>query len=151
SQPDCDGSLILGSKTVNVVAPHLAFGQQPTNTTAGQAISPAVTVRMENADNSLRTGSTDSITLTIENGPGSFTGGSTLTVSAVGGIAPFSNLHINTAGTYTIRATDDTTTSLGHVISSSFVITADVATHLDLVAPSSVTAGDSFDFTVTAL
>jgi hypothetical protein len=112
---------------------------------------PAVTVRVENADNSLNTTSTDQVTLSIESGPGTFTGGSTLVVSAVGGIATFNNLHINTAGTYTLRATDTQTGStLGFVISNSFNITPDAVTHLVFgVQPTNTVAGVSISPAVT--
>jgi hypothetical protein len=145
-----DCGALTGSAVVNVLAPHLAFDQQPTNTVAGAAISPPVTVRVENADNSLRTTSIDTITLSIESGPGTFTPGSTVTVAAVGGIATFGDLHINTAGTYTLRATDVTNPAIGFVISTTFTIVADVAHHLQFVQqPADTVVGNTISPAVT--
>src|SRR5262249_10101745 len=84
-------------------ADHLAFLQQPTSTTAGAAISPAVTVQVLDQFNNL-TGSTANVTVAAT-GPGAFTAASTTTVAAVAGGATFSNLHLNVTGSYTIGAT----------------------------------------------
>src|SRR5439155_712636 len=77
-------------------ADHLLFGQQPTTTAAGAAISPAVTVQILDQFGNLTT-STASVAVSAF-GPGAFSGTSTTTVSAVAGVATFSNLHLNTAG-----------------------------------------------------
>src|SRR5205823_5113819 len=104
--------------TAAAAADHLVFGQQPTNTTATAAISPAVTVQIVDAFGN-QTTSTATVTLSAT-GPDTFTAGSTTTVSAVGGLATFSNPHLNTDGSYTI---DAAATGLTGATSTSFAVT----------------------------
>jgi hypothetical protein len=110
--------------TVTVGCPdHLAFGQQPTNTIAGQTINAAlnpagVTVRVEDAVGQLVTNSTASVGISIASGPGSLFG--TTPVNAVGGIATFSDLAIDTSGAHTLLAQSAPLTS---ATSASFSIT----------------------------
>lgn len=92
-------------------ATRLVFAQQPTNRTAGQTIVPAVTVRAENAGGSLDPAFSGPVTMAIATGP---SGGQLLgmtTVTASGGVATFSDLRIEVAGTYTLRATSGTLTA----------------------------------------
>ena len=73
-------------------ANNVAFVQQPTNATAGNAISPAVTVRVRDAfGNTITTDNSTQISLAIGSNPGSgtLTGGGAVTV--VNGVATFSN------------------------------------------------------------
>jgi hypothetical protein len=102
---------------------HVDFGQQPTDTMAGQpidaALNPAgVTVRIEDSDGQLVTNSTAAVGVSIASGPGTLFG--TTSVNAVGGVSTFSDLAIDTAGTYTLLAQSGTLTS---ATSSSFDIT----------------------------
>ncbi len=83
-------------------AHHLDFDQQPTDTALGEAIAPPVTVRVEDAGGNL-VDFDGPVTVTLA-GPGSFTD-STPMVNAVDGLATFSNLKIDAAGTYTLMAT----------------------------------------------
>src|SRR5439155_1161443 len=108
-------------------ADHLAFGQQPTNTAAGAAISPAVTVQVLDVNNNLVTGdSTDQITLTLANNPSGATLSGTNPVTVSGGVAKFSNLSINLVGTsYTLGAGSG---SLKSATSASFNITSAAST-----------------------
>ena len=96
------------SSTFNITpgtANKLAFSQQPSNTTAGQPITPAVTVQVQDANSNLVTTSTASITVAIGTNPGGGTLSGTLTQSASGGIATFGNLSINKSGAgYTLTA-----------------------------------------------
>src|SRR3989441_161654 len=136
------------SSTFNITpgtANKLAFSQQPSNTTAGQPITPAVTVQVQDANSNLVTTSTASITVAIGTNPGGGTLSGTLTQSASGGIATFGNLSINKSGTgYTLTAAS---TGLTGATSNTFNITAGVATQLgfsqqptNTVAGSSITA-----------
>ncbi len=93
-----------GSATT-VAASKLVFGQQPTNAKAGAAISPAVTVKVEDAYGNVVT--SDSSTVTLKLSSGTFaSGSSTATATTSNGVATFSGLVIDTAGTYTLKATD---------------------------------------------
>src|SRR5437868_2339990 len=74
-------------------ASKLAFIQQPTTTTAGQAIIPAVTVQIQDANGNL-TNSTASVAIAIANNPSSGTLSGTTSVAAVSGVATFGDLSI---------------------------------------------------------
>jgi hypothetical protein len=90
------------------VATQVVFGVQPTNTTAGVAISPAVTVRLLDAFGN-QTTSTAAVTVAIGANPGGGTLTGAATVTAVNGVATFGNLSINRSGTgYTLAATSGT-------------------------------------------
>jgi outer membrane protein assembly factor BamB len=84
----------------------LAFLQGPSNSTAGSAITPAVQVAVEDANGNIETSdNATKVSLAIGTNPagGNLSGGSAMTV--VTGIATFSGLSIDTAGTgYTLVA-----------------------------------------------
>lgn len=83
----------------------LAFAQQPTTAAAGETLTPAVSVRIEDALGNLVTGSTAEVTLAIGNNPAAGTLSGTLTRSAVGGVATFDDLSIDEVGMgYTLQA-----------------------------------------------
>jgi hypothetical protein len=113
----------------------LVFGQQPTGTTPGSSIVPAVTVRVLDAFGNLVTSdNTDQVTLTLGNANGATLSGST-TVTVSGGVATFSNLSVNNAGIgYTLIASSGT---LAGATSSSFNITT--------TPPSTGTVIESFE------
>src|SRR5262249_5946257 len=56
--------------TLQTLATHVAFVQQPTDTVAGQTIAPAVTVAIEDSNNNILTfDNSDIVTLAIASGP----------------------------------------------------------------------------------
>ena len=117
----------------------MIFGQQPTATTAGVAISPAVTVELLNAVGDVTTQDNSSqVTLSVASGPGPLaSGGGPVTVNS--GVATFSALILDTAGTYTLNANSGL---LPPITSSSFVVSAATASQLAFVQqPSNATAG----------
>src|SRR5207245_7474528 len=83
-----DGSGISSSAPVTYApgsATKLGFGvQPPSTTTAGQTLSPSLTVRVLDANDNLVTGSSASITVALGNNPGSSTLSGTKTQSASG-------------------------------------------------------------------
>ncbi|HVH66598.1 MAG TPA: hypothetical protein VM716_01895 [Gemmatimonadales bacterium] len=84
--------------------PQLAFIVQPTVTTDAQAI-PMVQVAVRDASGNTVTTSKDPVTLALEANPDNATLSGTLTVTAVQGIATFSDLLINRPGSgYTLSA-----------------------------------------------
>src|SRR5262249_31263191 len=86
-------------------ASQLVFGQQPSTTTAGQAISPVVAVDVEDQYGNLVSG--NSATATLTRSCGTFAGGSpTASAAASGGMATFTTLTIDKVGSYTLTATD---------------------------------------------
>jgi frataxin-like iron-binding protein CyaY len=139
------------SSTFNITAggaTQLVFGTQPSNTAAGSSITPAVTVSVEDANGNVVTSATTSITIAIGTNPGGGTLSGTTPVSAVSGVATFSNLSINKVGTgYTLTAAGGGYTG---ATSSTFNITAGGATQLVFgTQPSNTAAGSSITPAVT--
>lgn len=88
------------------------FSVQPTNSIAGEALSPAVEVELRDASDNLVTSARNAVTLAIAANPGSGALSGTKTVTAVNGIASFSGLSINKAAAgYTLSATSPSLTS----------------------------------------
>src|SRR5882724_5557212 len=122
-------------------ASKLAFVQQPTTTTAGQTISPAVTVQIHDANGNLTT-STASVGIAILFNPSSGTLNGGTPISAVSGTATFSNLSIDKAGVnYTVQATS---TGLTSASSLQFTINNPAPT-LASIAPASGNLSDTLD------
>jgi hypothetical protein len=105
---------------------HLVFGQQPTNATAGAALSPSVTVRLlDQFNNLVTTDNTDRVTIALASNPGGATLSGSTTVTVSGGVATFSNLSLNQVGTgYTLAVSSG---SLSGTTSAPFTITAAAA------------------------
>ena len=105
---------IISNAFTVMPALHLAFVQQPIDAVAGGPIAP-VTVAVEDPDNNIVLARTPSI-VTVASSDGS------LVASAVvlNGKAIFSNLSLNAAGAYTLKATAG---SDGAAISDSFAVT----------------------------
>ncbi len=91
----------------------LAFSTTPSSATAGVTIAPAVTVDVEDADGVLVNTDSSEVTLAITGGtgPDGAVLSGTLTEPAVNGVATFSDLSLNDAGTYTLTATDASLTA----------------------------------------
>ncbi len=88
-------------------ATHLTFLQQPSSEFAGQLLSPAVSVGVEDSSDRLLTGDTSTITLSLAPNAFAATLSGTLSAPAVNGIAIFSNLSLNRPGAgYTLLAAD---------------------------------------------
>jgi len=138
-----DGQNITFTLT-NLAPTTVEFIQQPTNTIAGQTITPAVTVEVLDQFGALYTGTLPNVILSVNSGPGPLLG--TLSEPVSGGIATFSDLSIHTAGTYTLLATNSALSA----VSNSFVITAAAPAKLVyLQQPASTTiAGQTFSTVV---
>src|SRR5437773_389612 len=104
----------------------------------GEAITPAVEVTSLDDAGPTATGFTGNITVAIGTNPSSGALSGTLTHAAVAGVATFSGLSIDKAGTgYTLTAT-----GAGSTTSSAFNITAGTATQLVFsVQPTNAVAG----------
>ncbi|CAN5547219.1 hypothetical protein BH10ACI3_BH10ACI3_16850 [soil metagenome] len=133
--------------TVNVVSgppTKLGITIQPSNTLAGQSISPSVQVAIQRADGSTAISATDPVTIAILNNAGGGTLSGTLTRNAENGIATFNKLNINKAGIgYTLRTTSGSLTAAD---SNGFNIIPGVAHHLIFTAQPS-NAVDDVDIT----
>jgi Glycosyl hydrolases family 16/Chitobiase/beta-hexosaminidase C-terminal domain len=86
----------IAAPAVIPTATRLVFRQQPSNTVAGAAISPAVTVALEDSSGNVVPAAGNPVTVALATGTG-LTG--THTVTPVNGIATFSTLSIATAAT----------------------------------------------------
>src|SRR5437588_535727 len=142
-------------------ATQLVFTVQPSNAAAGGAISPSVQVTARDASGNVSTSFTGAITIALGSSPSGGTLSGTKTVSAVNGVATFSNLIITKAGTgYRLAAT---ASGLTGATSSSFSVSAASASALVFtVEPSNtqtatsiapavqVTARDAYGNTATS-
>jgi hypothetical protein len=136
------------SRTINVAAngaDQLVITIPPTSTeTAGGAFTVVVKAENGGAVDSHFTGT---ISLTLS-GPGKLLGHATATATA--GVATFTGLAIDTAGSgYTLLAG---ATAVASAATSSFAVTAGAVTHLVISTPppSSVAAGTGFALNVSA-
>src|SRR5205823_3013098 len=118
----------------------LLFTVQPTGTTAGAVITPAVRVTARDAQGNTATGFNGSVTVALGANASGATLSGTPTATAVAGVATFGDLSLNRAGsgyTLTAAATGVTTGS-----SAAFSITpGTAATLLFTVQPSNALAG----------
>ena len=92
---------------------------------------------------------TGSVTVALSSNSGGATLGGTLTVNAVGGVASFSGLSIDKAGSYTLQVTSS---GLPAVTSNTVSVAPAPATQLAVITqpPSSVAVGADFGWTVAA-
>src|SRR2546422_9808353 len=119
------GTLTGATSASFAIAPaapaRVAFTVQPSSTGVAQPITPAVQVAIQDAFANTGTNAPDAVTLTLATNPGSGTLAGTKTVNAVGGIATFSALSIDKAGTgYVLAATS---TTLAGATSTAFDVT----------------------------
>ena len=133
----------------NVAGPATQFivTSQPSTVTAGSTFG--LTITAEDAQGNVATTFTGSVTVALAGGPVGGTLGGTVTVSATSGVATFSSLNLNKVGSYTLGVASGT---LASATTSAISVTPGTATQLLITAqpPSTVTAGNSFGFTVTA-
>ena len=119
-------------------AVQLGFIVQPSNATAGDAISPEITVAIQDASGVTVISATNVVTVTIATGPPGATP-DTVRVSAVNGVATFAGLRLDKAGTgYTLKALAP---QLGGAVSTAFSVAAAPASQLVFVVPPGSTMG----------
>src|SRR5207248_1415173 len=125
----------------------VAFSQQPSGISAG-GVLPAVSVQVKDAYGNVLTTDTSSVTLAIGTSPSGSTLRGTKTVAAVAGLATFSDLTLDKAGTgYTLAASDASLTS---ATSNSFNVTPGAAAKLVFgQQPSNTAAGSAITPAVT--
>jgi predicted outer membrane repeat protein len=127
-----DGTVDIGAYEGQL---RLAFVAQPTTAVAGDALNPAVVVDVENENGGPLSGNGSAVTLSLLNG--SLFG--TVTVNAVNGVATFSNIVVDTVGTYQLNASDGT---IPAVQSNSFTVNPNAPTQLVFAAePTTAEAG----------
>ena len=106
--------------TPNLVASALAVTTQPVGNASGSALATQPVVRIVDSEGNTVTTSTASVTVTASGG----TLGGTTTVSAVAGVATFTNLTHTTAGSYTLTFASTSPTTLTSITSASFTTSA---------------------------
>lgn len=120
------GSPVLFSATTEAdAAVGFSDGVVPSPTTAGESIT-SITVNAVDAFLNVATGFTGEVTVSFDFGPGTLAG--TTTVSAVAGVATFTDLSFEVAGTYRLRFTAGGLTDL---VSNEFEIVAGAAVILE--------------------
>src|SRR5207253_1773353 len=121
----------------------VVFVQQPTTTSAGQAISPAVTGQLQDSVNNNVSSAGVSIGMALTTGTGTLSGTLTQTTStgvSTTGIATFNNLSINLTGTKKLTASAGALS----VESNAFDITAAAVNTVAFVQqPTDTVAGQS--------
>ena len=138
---DAANGTINGAETGIIVSPaaatRLVFGQQPTGTTAGVAMTPAPTVLIEDVYGNVVTSNSSMVMLTVSDG--TFAGGSNaMTADASGGEATFSGLKIDVAGGNSFTAADGSLLPEG--ASDAFRVSPAVAARLVIATQPSSTA-----------
>lgn len=102
--------------TPRILATAILMTTQPVGGTSGAALATQPVVRIVDSTNNTVTTSTASVTVTASGG----TLGGTTTVTAVNGVATFTDLTNTTAGSYTLTFTSTSPTTLTSATSASF-------------------------------
>ncbi len=124
-------------------AAKIVFTTQPASSTGGTAFPTQPVAKVQDAGGNIVTGSTASVTLAIGTNPGGGTLAGTVTVSAVAGVATFSGVSIDKAGTgYTLTSSS---AGLTGGTSGAFNITVGAAVKVAFTTnPGSSTGGVAF-------
>ncbi len=154
--PGYDDVTGLGTPAADLLVPDLAFygmgdhlvitAQPPASVTAGQPFG--LTVEVQRPDGSLDSGASGNLTVSLGTNPGGAGLGGTLTASIDQGIASFSGLVIDQAGSGDALAISGPV--LDSVASSTFEVTPAAPKVLVVASqpPATVTAGAGFGLTV---
>jgi len=110
-------------------ASQLAFVQQPTTTTAGQTIIPAVTVQLEDSGGNPVAQGNVTIAMSLSSGTGTL-GGALSQVTNASGLATFNNLSVDLVGSKQLTASSASVTS---AVSNPFTITGGAAAGIPMV------------------
>ncbi len=99
------GTLTSGTQGITLgagTASQLAWSQQPSNVASGATMNPAVTLTVEDGAGNIVTTATGNVTVALTGSPAgvTLTGGSAQPVT--GGVATFSGLSVDKAGSYTL-------------------------------------------------
>ncbi len=138
------GSRTTAPFTLTGPATKLVLTAQPTSELAGDLISPAVAVAVQDASGKVVTSSAATVSIAISANPGAGTLSGTTSVAVVNGIATFPNLSINKPGTgYKLTASS---TGLTSIASTTFNITVGAPAQLTFTTqPSRGQSGRGLD------
>lgn len=146
------GTLTPGDSSAFAITPaaaaRLAYVAAPGAAVAGAAFSPAVQVEVQDTYGN-RTASTATVSVALQANPGNATLNGPRSVSAVDGVATFSNLSLNVAAQgYTLEATASQLTA---VSSGLFDVAPAAASAIAFTTqPENSAAGEPLDVVVTA-
>jgi alpha-tubulin suppressor-like RCC1 family protein len=136
-------AITIGPPDSPARAARVVFAIQPTNTIAGVAIAPALTVAIQDASGNVLTSATDAVTIAVATGPGALLGKTT--TNAVNGVATFQDLSIETAGSqYSLVAVATVSPALTSAPSNRFSVTPAPASKLIVGASELVEAAKQF-------
>ncbi len=133
-----DGTLTTANSNsfiINGTAAQLAFLVQPAAPSANVAITPPVVIVVEDINGNRVLNDASTVTINLHTGPGALSG--TTGVTAVNGLATFSNLKLSLAGTYTLAAAS---TGLSGAISNSFIVLPAASQLAFIIQPTDVAA-----------
>jgi adhesin/invasin len=127
---------------VTASVPILAFAQQPSNSAAGQTISPPVTVRIVDSSGTPVPMSGVPVAMSLASGSGVLSGTLVKTTDATG-TATFGDLSIDQVGTFQLRAISGTNVP---AVSNAFQVSAGLATGIVVISgsPQSTTPSQQF-------
>ncbi|HXY19256.1 MAG TPA: hypothetical protein VEH83_04610 [Gemmatimonadales bacterium] len=128
----------------------LAFKVPPSNVVAGATMAPAVQVAVEDQNGDVITAASGTISLSLTGSPAgvTLTGGAAATIT--NGLATFSGLSVNKAGTYTLTPSTTVAGVTTLPASGSFTVSAGTPTQLVWTqSPSNVAAGSPVSPAVT--
>lgn len=142
------GSATSSSFAITAIPPmpvKLAFSGQPSNSLTAAAISPAITVAVEDGNGNVIPTATNPVALALVSGTGL---GGTLTGTPSNGIVTFNNVTESVPGTYTLSASS---TGLTSATSGSFTVTAPInnGTTIMQTMPASITASPGGSLQIT--
>ncbi len=136
-----DGLADSAAVSVTQIPSRLAFNVQPGSTTAGVAFAPAVTVVVQDSEGRPVSGATTFISVALSGGPGGAVLSGTLGRAAVNGVATFTDLSVDKAGSgYVLTAS---ATGFAGAISTNFGIMPGPASRLVFVTQPSRTPKSS--------
>jgi hypothetical protein len=143
------GVLLNTTSGLTPVPENLKFQIDPVSTTAGSSIGE-VTVAIRNVDGDIIQSDDNDVTLSIYSGPSATLTGTT-TVAAHNGVATFSGITINTAGTFRLTASDSADNVSSTISSFAFDVSTPVASTGSLFfsqQPTQIGAGTAFNVVV---
>ncbi|WP_164011676.1 beta strand repeat-containing protein [Pyxidicoccus trucidator] len=122
--------------------------QPPAEVPAAEALSPAISVTASDAFGNVVTASTGTVSIALGTNPSGATLSGTTQVALANGVASFTTLAVDLAGTgYTLSATLD---SVPPATSTAFNVTPAVASLALVAAPGNITAGNAFNPVIEA-
>jgi adhesin/invasin len=148
TSPQVTGTASFGLTNLPLASSFLKFVQQPSDTQAGQAIAPPVTVQIQNSSSGPSNTPGVPIVVSVSSGTGPLLG-TIVQLTDATGTATFNDLRISTVGTKQLTATSQSQSS---AVSSPFQIMAGAPASINAVSgtPQSTTVSTLFPMLLQA-